>query len=183
MQQIVWTSVQFIYKSKQHYKDMADKDTGLIGGDTGNIKQTESNRVLTYAAVSDMIAVNNTVVVYKGTVNREAISISKVSGTFLSDKTINALQSYAIAQFTNEPDSLYDKGGAVFTGILYAINNGAPLVGSVFDVYNLEQGIPAYVYARPANNYTMWTLVWCNILGNTITDGCEVIFQLHLKYN
>lgn len=161
---------------------MADKDTGLIGGDTGNIKQTESNRVLTYAAVSDMIDVNNTVVVYKGTVDRETILISKVSGTFLSGKTINALQSYAIAQFTNEPGTR-DAGGGVFTGILYAINNGAPLVGSVFDVYNLEQGIPAYVYARPANNYTMWTLVWCNILGNTITDGCEVIFQLHLKYN
>lgn len=162
---------------------MADKDTGLIGGDTGNIKQTESNRVLTYAAVSDMIAVNNTVVVYKGSVNHEVISISKVSGNFLSGKTINELQSYAIAQFTNEPDSMIDNGGGVFTGILYAINHGAPLVGSVFDIYSLEQGIPAYVYAKPANNFTMWSMSLNNILGATIVDGCEVIFQLHLKYN
>lgn len=145
-------------------------------------KVTGTNKLLTYAAVSNMIAANNTVVVYKGTVNNEVISISKVSGTFLSNKTINALQSYAIAQFTNEPGTK-DVGGGVFTGILYAINNGAPLVGSVFDIYNLEQGIPAYVYAKPANNYTMWTLVWSNLLGSTIVDGCEVIFQLHLKYN
>lgn len=83
-------------------------------------KVTGTNKLLTYAAVSNMIAVNNTVVVYKGTVNNEVISISKVSGTFLSDKTINALQSYAIAQFTNEPGTR-DAGGGVFTGILYAI--------------------------------------------------------------
>lgn len=177
------SSVQFIYKSKQHYKDMADKDTGLIGGDTGNIKQTESNRVLTYAAVSDMIDVNNTVVVYKGSVNNDVISIYKVSGNFLSGKTINELQSYAIAQFTNDPDSLLDNGGGVFTGILYAINHGAPLVGSVFDIYRLEQGIPAYVYARPTNNFTVWSMSLNNILGATIAEGCEVIFQLHLKYN
>lgn len=176
MQHIVRASVKFIYKSN-HYKDMGVE---LDPGKTDLIK--DSNRVLTYAAVSDMIAVNNTVVVYKGTVINEVISISKVSGTFLSDKTINALQSYAIAQFTNKPGTR-DAGGGVFTGILYAINNGAPLVGSVFDIYNLEQGIPAYVYAKPANNYTMWTLVWANILGASIVDGCEVIFQLHLKYN
>lgn len=157
---------------------MEDKDTGLIGGgDTGQIKQTESNRVLTYSA----LAANNTVVVYKGTVNREVISISKVSGDFLSNKTINALQSYAIAQFTNEPGS-FDAGGGVFTGILYALNNGAPLVGSVFDMYDDSDGKPAYIYARPANNYTMWSISWSNILGDSISDGCEVILQLHLKY-
>lgn len=152
-------------------------------GNAGSIIKTETNRVLTHAAVAAMIAVNNTVVVYKGSVNRNAISISKVSGTFLSDKTINALQSYAIAQFTNEPSSISDNGGGVFTGILYAINNGAPLVGSVFDIYKLQEGIPAYVYAIPTNNYTMWTLSWNNMLNSTISDGCEVIFQLHLKYD
>ena len=151
----------------------AELDTGK-----GDILKTESNRVLTYAA----LAANNTVVVYKGTVDREEISISKVSGTFLSGKTINALQSYAIAQFTNEPGS-FDNGGGVFTGILYAINNGAPLVGSVFDMYESGKGKAAFVYARPANNYTMWTMGWSNILGDSIYDDCEVILQLHLKYD
>lgn len=146
-------------------------------------KVTGTNKLLTYAAVADMIAVNNTVVVYKGSVNNDVISISKVSGNFLSGKTINELQSYAIAQFTNEPDSIIDNGGGVFTGILYAINHGEPLVGSVFDIYRLEQGIPAYVHARPSNNFTIWTMSLNNILRSTIAEGCEVIFQLHLKYN
>lgn len=156
----------------------AELDTGKVDG-----VKTESNRVLTYAAVADMINANNTVVVYKGSVNHEVISISKVSGNFLSGKTINELQSYAIAQFTNKPGSS-DNGGGVFTGILYAINNGAPLVGSVFSRYSDNtDGISAYVYANSTNNFTMWSISWSNILGIYISDNCEVIFQLHLKYD
>lgn len=153
---------------------MADKDTGLIGGDTSNIKQTESNRVLTYAAVSDMIAVNNTYVCLTGEiVSNKSVGLTKIDGEFITGKTPTS----AIIILSIVSDD-YVSGGT-FIGTLVDMQNNIPLCGTFFPQFG-DEGVAASVQVSAANNYTKW-FVNCE---NTWVTQCNYIFlELYLKYD
>lgn len=160
---------------------MADKDTGLIGGDTGNIKQTESNRVLTYAAVSDMIDVNNTVLCFRGEINTtvSSVSLTKVSGNALSGKNVNG---FIICSFMTD-DSI---GGGTLTGTITALqNNHNYLTGVIFaDYTDQTQAVFAAVQVSAANNYSKIYVV-CKgneAIEHVFADGSYIWLELHLTY-
>ena len=160
---------------------MADKDSGLIGGDTGSLKQTESNRVLTYAAVSDMIDVNNTVLWFRGEVNTSvsSVSLKKVKGNVLSGKNFNG---FIICSFMTD-DHI---GGGTLTGTIAALqNNHNYLTGVIFaDYTDQTQAVFAAVEVGAANNYSMIYVV-CKgneAIEGVFADGSYIWLELHLTY-
>lgn len=157
---------------------MADKDSGVIGGGgTGSIETEQKinkNRVLTYAAVSDMMNAHHTYVCLTGIVvnTNSSVALAISNGTFITNKTPTS----AIIILTVSSDD-YVTGGT-FMGSLFNIANRIPLCGTFFDDFGYE-GVATAVMVSAANNYTKW-FVTCN----DYVSGCQYInLELYLKYD
>lgn len=143
-------------------------------------KVTGTNKLLTYAAVADMIAVNHTVISYDGEIDTsvDAVTLTKLAGSFIDGKTINALMSFLILSVISD-DRV---GGGTLTGTLKQVYNGMPLYGVIFGDYSANDGCLANVKVTASNDFKTWR-VPCknNVLSEWVSIG-YLELQFHVVY-